>query len=394
LRTLAVMSFASSFAVAAGAALVLAGGCAKVQDPGGDIGSGGRSGPATGSGGRTAGGGGGDDGAGGRPGTGGIGGLIMGAGGEGMCGFEKFDLERKPAVVMLVLDRSASMKDNLMDEIPTGPADPTKWSQVIPALTQTIPMIGGDISWGMKVFPEGTGSACTGPTVTSAIDVPVAPMNAARLVQAIGAVTPEGNGTPTGAAVTVAADHLRMLPATSRKYILLATDGQPSCYGTAGALGQDTNQARTAALNAVTASAQAGIHVFVVGVVTKPTDTMTLNMLAVAGLEARPDPNPLATKFYQATTQTELSRALEAITGVVSTCVFPLSKTPPAPDKIAVKVSGVKAPQDPTHLNGWDYTNAQQTEIQVYGSWCEMIRTTAANMVEITFGCPNVPPPD
>jgi hypothetical protein len=372
------------------AAVGAGGACAKVTDPGVGTGSGGGAVAGTGGGGGfTPGGSGGS-----RDGQGGL--MLARDGGTGECGLESFDLIRKPAVVMLVLDRSASMVDNLMDEEPTGPNDPTKWSQLIPALTMTIPRIGGDLSWGMKTFPEGgtgNGTACLAPSVTTRIDLPVAPMNAAMLVQAINAVQPMGDGTPTGVAITVATDYLKTLPADSRKYILLATDGQPSCYGTLGALTEEDGEkamSRSAAVNAVSAAAAAGIHTFVVGLVIKTNDTNTLNALATAGLEARNDPNPLAMKFYQASTQNELSRALEAITGVVSTCVFPLSKPPPVPDNIAVKVSGTKAPQDPSHANGWDYSNATLTEVEVFGSWCEMIRNSAANKVEIIFGCPDI----
>src|SRR5262245_55684943 len=212
---------------------IASGACAKIDTPA--TGSGGSGGPKSGSGGRTGAGG-----SGGVPGRGGAGGgLIMSRdGGTGECGQENFDLERKPAIVMLVLDRSASMVDNLMDEEPAA-GEPTKWSQLIPALVTTIPSVGGDISWGMKTFPEGgtgNGTACLAASVTTKIDLPVASMNAAALVTAINAVQPMGDGTPTSTAITVATDYLKTLPGDSKKYILLATDGQPSCYGTIGNL--------------------------------------------------------------------------------------------------------------------------------------------------------------
>jgi len=104
--------------------------------------------------------------------------------------------------------------------------------------------------------------------------------------------------------------------------------------------------------------------------------------------EAAGDGNPFAPAFYQASSQAELTAALERITGVFSTCVFPLKTPPPVPDKIAVKVSGMKAP--PSTTDGWAYSKDDFSEITVNGSWCEMIRTTAANKVEIVFGCPDI----
>jgi hypothetical protein len=123
---------------------------------------------------------------------------------------------------------------------------------------------------------------------------------------------------------------------------------------------------------------------------TKATATTVLNQLAVAGLEARPDPNPLATKYYLANTKDELVQAIQAITGVVSTCLFPLNMKPPVPSNIAVKVDGTKAPQDTTHVDGWDYTSPEFLAVEVFGSWCDKIKTAGANKVEIIFGCPGV----
>jgi hypothetical protein len=177
---------------------------------------------------------------------------------------------------------------------------------------------------------------------------------------------------------------LKTRTSSNRKYILLATDGEPSCP-------TPSDAARTYAVQSVTDAASAGFHTFVVGVATtKATATTVLNQLALAGLEARPDPNPLATKYYLANTKDELVLALQAITGVVSTCLFPLNSKPPVPNNIAVKVDGTKSPQDTTHMDGWDYTGPEQTAVEVFGSWCEKIKTAGANKVEIIFGCPGV----
>lgn len=281
---------------------------------------------------------------------------------------------------MLVLDRSGSMKDP-----PTGGTTATsKWDQVVPGMNEAIRRTHESVFWGLKSFPEGSGSECAASGVTSAIDVPMGLMNAAAMTNAITVMTPEGNGTPTGDAIKQAVAYLKSLTSSNRRYILLATDGEPSCPS-------PTETARTYAVQAVTDAAAAGFHTFVVGVsTTKATATTVLNQLAVAGLEARPDPNPLATKYYLANTKDELVLALQAITGVVSTCLFPLNMKPPVPNNIAVKVDGTKAPQDDTHVDGWDYTSPEMTAVEVFGSWCEKIKTAGANKVEIIFGCPGV----
>lgn len=375
-----------------GFVIVAVAGCAKVEG-GVDVRSSGPGGAAAPGGSATGGAGGGAPGSeSGQPmGTGGSLRGATGAGGasgEAACGLQTFDLVRRPGDVILVLDRSASMQKNSMDKTPTGANDPTKWAQLIPALTDVISQAGGEIAWGLKAFPED-GSECDSATVTTKMDLPVSPMSSATLNQAVMATLPSGNGTPTGAAVGVAADYLNSLQDSNKHYLLLATDGQPSCGGTAGALVKSTSQAKTDAVAAVQAAAAAGIHTFVVGVATKAGDAATLNLLAVAGLEPRSDPDPTAAKYYLGATNSELVGALQAITGVINKdCVFPLSSEPPVPTNIAVKVMGQKAPFDPSNATGWNYRDPRTVE--VFGAWCEMIKNDAADKVQIIFGCPEI----
>jgi hypothetical protein len=361
------------------AASMAIGACAGVTPPPGAAGTGGTAGPVTGLGG----------GAGHISGMGGMG-VVIGVGGS-MCGHQVFNVDRKPVEIFLVLDQSASMKEDSLGNKPTdtGFAAPDKWTQLIPALTQVIGAADATISWGMKAFPEGAGAACAATTVTTKIDVAMASGNAAAIKAGVAAATDNGNGTPTGPVVGVVSSYLQSLPDTNRKFILLATDGQPSCGGALGSLTTGTTAAKTDAVAAVAAAAAVGIHTFVVGVATAASDAMTLNLMAVAGMEPRNDPRPGADSFYLGTTQQELVSALAAIVNpIASSCIFPLTSVPPVPDNIAVKVNGTKSPQDTAHANGWDYTDPNYTAVQVYGPWCDMIKSNG-NSVEITFGCKN-----
>ena len=299
------------------------------------------------------------------------------------CGLQTFDLERKPAEILLLLDRSASMKDP-PDGAPSGSAP--KWDLIIPAIKQVIMDTDMSVHWGLKVFPEGTGSECVAGSVTNKIDVPIAPMNASTVVNAINMTTDEGNGTPTGDAVNAAVAYLQTLTSTNRKYILLATDGEPSCAGTS----QGSSSARPYAVTAVTNAANMSFHTFVVGVATtKDSATTVLNDLAVAGQEPRAG---LLTRFYLGTTQNDLSAALAFITGQASSCIFPLNPPPPVkddPTKLGVYFTSgdTKIPHDPASQNGWTYLNAENSSLQVYGAWCDMIKSAGADKVKIIYGC-------
>jgi len=311
---------------------------------------------------------------------------------DATCGFDSFDLRRMPVDLFVVLDRSASMKDDSKgNDADPDAGRPSKWSQVIPALTEVISTSDPSISWGLKAFPEdipGSTDECQDASVTSAIDVPIAPSNAARTAAAVQSVSPEGNGTPTGAALDVARAYLKGLGTSDRKFILLATDGEPSCSGTAGDLTKDSSGAKSDAVAAVKAAANDDVHTFVIGVATKSSATSTLNQLAAAGLEPRATSSDTDPKFYLASTESELVAALQSIVSpIASTCVFELAQAPPDPTNIAVKVGDAKAPQDPMHDDGWDYTDDSHARIQVYGSWCSRV-TSGTNMVQVVYGCP------
>jgi hypothetical protein len=344
-----------------------------------------------------AGGGGGSDAggsAGSEGGAGGSAGAEGGAGGAGgsqmpstdggsECGARHLELTRRTADILLLLDRSASMQDDAAGNTPAPPADPSKWSQVVPAVMTSVMQTQALVSWGLKTFPED-GAECASETVTNKIDVPVAAVNASAVNAAVVATTPVGNGTPTAGAINVAVAYLQSLSDGNPKYLLLATDGEPTCTA-AGSSNVAT--AGSDAITAVTSAAASGIHTFVLGVATtRVSDTAVLNSLAVAGGEAQPSTNPLATKFYLASDQTDLANAIKAITALTVTCSFALSPPLAAPDLVTVNVAGTSAPRDPNHVEGWDYSDATDTTIEVYGTWCDMI-TSGSNTIEIVFGC-------
>ena len=292
----------------------------------------------------------------------------------GNCGGETFPLVRKPAKILLVLDRSGSMKDPPDGATTTTP----KWDLTVPAVNEVITQTDAQIAWGLKTFPEA--AICS---VTDAIDVPIAAANAATVTARVTATTPEGDGTPTGDAMKAAVKYLASLDAagdTDQKYILLATDGEPSCVG-----GSETDQAtaRPYAVQAVTDAVAAGYHTFVVGVATTKTTAMTaLNDMAAAGGEARPDANPLATKFYLANTKDELVTALGAITGVVLDCRFSLSSPPDAGEHVGVRVGNETVPPD-----SWTIS-ADKTLVEVTGEFCDKVKSGTTDAVRIVYGCP------
>ena len=383
-------------------ALPVAIGCAgakPIQSAAGEGGNG-ATGTGTGSGGTTGSGGSHLTGSGG-------GGLLTGSGGGGgdvgpvsdagnNCGLQQFAPTPKAADIMMVLDRSGSMND-----VPSGSTTGlSKWQIAVPSLEKVVSATDSSISWGLKSFPEAYTDSmtdCAG-GVTSAIDVNLAMMNATPMNAAITAMQPNGKGTPTADAITQAAAYVAKLTDTNPKYLLLATDGEPTCLGTA----KESSPYTMSTANAVTAignALKAGFPTFVVGIATdKDTSNTKLDELAMAGGEAIPSANPLASHYYVADDANALVSELQAIAGQISTCLFPLNPPPPVLNddtKLGVYLGAAmtKIPYDASRTNGWAYTDTNDTAVQVYGDWCNQIQAAGAGNVQIIFGCPmiNVP---
>lgn len=356
------------------------GGSAPISGTGGTsmggVGTGGSMGTTTGAGGSTS--------------TGDI-----GTGGSTNCGLYQFQPTPKNADIMMVLDRSGSMKD-VPDGAPSG-STTTKWQIVVPAMEQIVTSTQSSISWGLKTFPEAytdSMSDCAG-GITKAIDVQMTAMDGTQMNATISATTPNGSGTPTADAVTAAANYLKTVSDPNPKYLLLATDGEPTCLGTS----KDTSSADTAAVTAVANALSAGFPTFVVGIATSKTSSNTeLNMLATAGGAGIPSSNPLASHYYLANDATELQAALQAITGQISSCLFPLKDPPPVlndPTKAGVYLGSnmTKIPYDSAKGNGWAYVDGADSAIEVYGDWCSKIQADGAGAVQIVFGCANIDVP-
>jgi len=287
------------------------------------------------------------------------------------CGVLTYQKIFVPPDMLVVLDRSISV-------------DPTTWNNFLSAIVATISKDDASVDWGLYTFAQD-GPACGAGTVSTTIDVPIAAYDSANVIAHIGAAGTDASGTPTAAAIQTAAAYMLTLTDQYPKFLLLVTDGAPTCAGTIDALSSDPAQAQADAIAAIAAADAAGIPTLVLApsTTTNPADVAALNALAGATRFGR---GPQSPKYYTELTVNESLTLLDEGTS----CTFFLgASTPPAPDDVAVTLNGTTIPRDPSHMRGWDYADARATAIMLYGAWCDMVTSSRSDRIDIYFGCPN-----
>jgi hypothetical protein len=322
--------------------------------------------------------------------------------GGNFCGQTNRPLVALPPDVLILLDRSGSMDNDINDRgcsttdggmmgNPQGMCGlNSKWGIMTPAIKQVVSATETTVNWGLKYFADPGNSGCN---VNNTAAVNIAMMNATAVNNSITMQTnaqggiSNGSRTPTRAGITGAVAYLNGRTEQNPRFILLATDGLPNCKQGA----QDTADDSMAAVQAVQTAFTNGIPTFVVGIATSGMGTAdaTLNMMAMAGGYA----NPGATSYYSVDSQQALIDALNSIiTKVGGECRFPLGKLPSndgrtSYDAITVFADGTPVPRDATHTDGWDYADTSHTSIQLTGSICERVMNGEIQQVTVAFMC-------
>lgn len=295
------------------------------------------------------------------------------------CGGESLDLTYVPPNLLLVVDRSCSMR-----QPPVAMGTMTKWEIAVRSIKQVINTYADDIRWGLTLFPDITADACT----QQDFAFPLADGNATGIKQllthALATTDPLYPDSPcvtnidTG--LTQAMADLALGDPTHASYVMLVTDGAQSAGCTAGGGDAGSEMAVRQLFN------QRGIKTFVVGF-GGAVDTVQLDKLAVAGGA----PQPGATKYFRADTAGELDQAFATIADQVVACSYLVDPAPADLTQTYVWFEQSEAvPRDPTRVAGWDYDPATQL-LTLYGSYCDRLKTHAVTKVDVIFGCPTPP---
>lgn len=318
--------------------------------------------------------------------------------GDGLegCDPKNFTLQQAPpAEVYLVIDRSGSMAE-------PGAAPPqTKWQELRSAIDFALTRFDGSIRFGLLMYPAAA------PCKTSGPQVPLATLNKKPILANFDGSQPSG-GTPTAAALNNAAQSIGDIGSkNSNHFIVLATDGGPNCnYGLSATPSCSCNSVAPAlcctndpASCPTGASCLDDAHVlqvladlrsqqqidtFVIGLAGSSGYSALLDQMAVAG--GRPQAGA-GQKYYAADNQQQLEAALSAIAGSVISCAIQLDETPKYPDRVKVYMDGQEVPRDTTHVNGWDYTDATLTRIELFGPACDSLQDGKKHDLTATFAC-------
>jgi hypothetical protein len=307
-----------------------------------------------------------------RPGEFGSGGPTV----DANCGLSSYGLDKIPADLLIVLDRSGSMNDPVV-----GTLD-TRWTAMTAAIGEVVAMTQTSIRWGLKYFPD-MAMACG---VNDGAAIPIGDASGPAIATAIvdPVITPTGGRTPTRVGMNSATAYLKTLTDPNPKFILLATDGIPNCVP--GEMDTATPDI-AGAIQSVKDAAAAGFPTFVIGIATAGTDAdTTLNDMAVGGGQPRAAGPP---SYYPVANKADLVAALGKIGGQIGSCSFGLSMVPPDPTNVAVEADGNRVPQDPTHTNGWDYGTGMRS-IQLFGTYCDQAKAALIKNVRAIFGCPGI----
>jgi hypothetical protein len=271
------------------------------------------------------------------------------------------------------MDRSATMGDDADGTSCGGGCGPTsKFVMLLEAIDELV-ATNGSVSWGLMFF--GSDGACG---VSSAPEVPVGPMTASAIENALADATPGGEA-PTAAALPAAVSYLQALTDLGPRYILLVTDGKSGCTP------DPSGDAGDGVVGVATAMS-VGVPTLVLAIAS-PSDAATtsvLNQLAKNGGE----PAQGATAFY---TPGSIGLALaQPATTPFDACTIPVNAPLDAGTSIAVygiRPDGSDLLISHDGMNGWEYLGSTETAISLDGTSCAEAKNGTYTSILVDYQC-------
>jgi Mg-chelatase subunit ChlD len=278
------------------------------------------------------------------------------------CGKASFNPQQVLPDMMIVLDSSGSMMTAGVD----------RWGPSVAALKSLTSTYEKQVGFGLMTFPLANDRCGPG-----TIQVPIATDMAQEIGQILDRTMPQG-GTPTGQSLQRARewfeDHAAALDTTQGpRYVLLVTDGQPTCP--AGAASRVNDEDKNLALNAIGELAELGIKTYVVGYDAQldPQFATVLGDFAKRGQTER---------YYPVSDEKSLVEAFQDISTAVRSCSFAFEQAVSDPRYLRVKFDGEMLIMDDP--DGWVF---QGKNVTLQGAACARLQERASHTVEVTLEC-------
>ncbi len=304
--------------------------------------------------------------------------------------------------MMIVLDRSGSMSEG------------GRWQPSVSAVRRVATELESKIRFGLAMFPDPKVNPMTAVTNTldcvfqpdpqSCIDmitaaagdscapgnvvVPVGEMKAMAIGTALSQTQPFG-GTPTSGTLESLVESFANQPAgpdamgVHAKYVLLVTDGQPTCPAGEG---QETTPADIDASNkAIEALLAKEVRTYVIGYDTSGAENMALATV-LDGFATRGGTGDM--KHRPVEDEASLVMELERITGAIVGCSFTLDKPPTRADFVLVRLDGKQLNLDAP--DGWKLVGDRTVELS--GQACEAFRSAGSHILDAEVQCSVVGP--
>ncbi len=295
------------------------------------------------------------------------------------CGEQTTPIMFNPKVpdVLIAFDKSSSMHVN---KIGMRSRYEVERDLLVPLVSQYEDLI----RWGYEEFPKDTstegcpdGPFCCGtPVIVPPDFLNAMKVNAQINISKIGIRA----GTPTASGLEICRKFYDgFVDNVSERYVLLSTDGEPTC-GT----GDECNAPEAQ----VKMLAAGGVKTVVLGVSEEVQHSDCLNRLALAGGVPRPGGPP---HFYPGTNAADLEKYLkEIVAGLAKPpCTIDLASLPPDAQKVAVYFDDKQIPWDPGNSDGWNYDPPGSfNRIRIYGAHCTNLQTFKVKKIDVIYGCP------
>jgi hypothetical protein len=256
--------------------------------------------------------------------------------------------------VMYVLDGSDSMGDRTLD------GTSTKWAALNHAMNAALPAFNTTMRMGAYIFPSG---------LCAVSESPVVPLqyNASTAVHNALAAHNLTYSTPIVVAMNRTRTYYANHPSARPRFVVLATDGLPTC-----------NETASNVTSLISSLHSAGIDTFVMGITGAASSDAVLNSWAVAGGRSRSGTR----RYYGVGTVTEFENALQTIVSHTVRCTFTLSRPISNPASAVVQAAGTSVPQNAT--DGWSLVDSDH--LRFNGASCSNLVDGTA--ITVAGGCP------